>query len=162
MELITGERLTVVVPRQLLHPMCHWQPDVPQPDLGQIAWLLSRRAKGQSVSQGLYWATPAAARRFGGVRSGQINRPFQIDHDLGVLEMFFAVRKLRPQLAESWIDEERLAAYRRHQKLPDAIVAVKPSAPPQLVLEYGGNYSKYRLQDFHEDNRERGLPYEIW
>ena len=77
-------------------------------------------------------------------------------------EMYLAIRKARPELAQRWIDEDRLAAHRRHQKLPDAVVAAEPSAPPQLVLEYGGDYSKQRLLDFHEDNRERGLPYEIW
>ena len=50
----------------------------------------------------------AALRRyFGGRRPAGVSRPFQVSHDLGVTEMFLAVRRLRPELASEWVDEDR-------------------------------------------------------
>jgi hypothetical protein len=76
--------------------------------------------------------------------------------------MYLAVRQLSPATALNWIDEDRLAPFRRHQKLPDAVIACDLRALPELVLEFGGNYPKSRLQAFHEDNEMRGLSYQIW
>jgi len=161
-ELMQAQEVTAMRPPLLWQPLCAWAPGEVPPNLGRVAWLLHKRAGGRCVGQIAYYATARAARRFAGARSGRIAQPFQVAHDLGVTEMYLAVLRTRPELALRWIDEDRLAPHRRHQKLPDAIIAVDPSAPPQLVLEYGGDYGKQRLLDFHEDNRERGLPYEIW
>lgn len=161
-DLVQSQQVMVLQSLALLHPLCQWSPGEPPPNFGRVAWLLHHRTTGRRVAQRVYLATTRAAHRFGGARSGRIAQPFQVAHDLGVTEMYLALLKTRPELALQWIDEDRLAPYRRRQKLPDAIIAVHPSALPQLVLEYGGDYGKRRLLDFHEDNRERGLPYEIW
>lgn len=161
-ELTQAQEVTAMRPPLLWQPLCTWAPGEVPPNLGRVAWLLRKRAGARCVGQIAYYATALAARRFAGARSGRIAQPFQVAHDLGVTEMYLAILRTRPELAQQWIDEDRLAPHRRHQKLPDAIIAVGPSAPPQLVLEYGGDYGKQRLLDFHEDNRERGLPYEIW
>ncbi|WP_437203401.1 hypothetical protein [Planctomicrobium sp. SH664] len=42
------------------------------------------------------------------------------------------------------------------------MIALRADERPQLVLEFGGAYDKDRLIDFHTDNQQRGLPYEIW
>jgi len=76
--------------------------------------------------------------------------------------MFLAVRRQHPEFVSNWMDEERLAPYRRGQKLPDAAIVRSTAELPALVLEFGGDYSKTRLQQFHDDNESRGLPYQIW
>lgn len=161
-DLVKSQQVMAMQSPSLLQPLCRWSPGEPAPNLGRIASLLHNRAAGPRVTQLIYFATVRAAHRFGGARAGRIAQPFQVAHDLGVTEMYLALLKTRPELALQWIDEDRLAPYRRQQKLPDAIIAAYPAAPPRLVLEYGGDYGKRRLVDFHEDNRERGLPYEIW
>jgi hypothetical protein len=76
--------------------------------------------------------------------------------------MFLAVRQHNPEFVANWLDEDRLAPYRRGQKLPDAAIVCRAPELPALVLEFGGDYSKSRLQAFHNDNESRGLSYEIW
>ena len=111
----------------------------------------------------VYFATPQLARRYGGRRRGHIPRAFQVSHDLGVTEMFLSIRRRQPKRIPFWIDEDRLAPFRRGEKLPDAILADSPGALPRLVLEFGsGNYGKERLLALHEDCEARGLPYELW
>lgn len=143
-------------------PICRWTPGDCQPDFGAIAWRLQRRRMFRPRTERLYVSTAVGARRFGGVRRDELAHPFQLTHDLGVAEMYLALWAARPDLAELWIDEARLAPHRVRQKLPDAVIATHPAAVPILVMEYGGQYPKRRLVDFHDDCRDRRLPYEIW
>lgn len=146
----------------LTAPQVAWQSGQWVPDFGTVAWRLHQRWSRSAEPVTIYLATTSTARRLGGRRRGTIARPFQIAHDLGTAEMFLAVRRFRPNLAQRWIDEDRLAPFRRGQKLPDAVIAATPGAPIDLVLEFGAGYSKPRLEAFHRDNEARGLPYEIW
>jgi hypothetical protein len=143
-------------------PQAMWSSGQWVPEFGSIAWRLRRRWAGPAAIVTVYLATSRTARHFGGRRRDHIARPFQMAHDLGTAEMFLAVRRQRPELVRLWIDEDRLAPFRRRQKLPDAVIAASPSAPIELVLEFGAGYSKQRLAAFHRDNEARGLPYEIW
>ena len=52
--------------------------------------------------------------------------------------------------------------HRRGEKLPDAVLAEFASSAPLRVLEFDGRYDVRRLQQFHDDCQERGLPYETW
>jgi hypothetical protein len=76
--------------------------------------------------------------------------------------MFLALRQSAPNLISLWIDEKRLAPFRRQQKLPDAVLAKTANGIPTNVFEFGGLYSKSQLRAFHDDCEARGLPYEIW
>ena len=147
---------------ELAAPVATWAPRQPTPDLGAVAWRLGRRWDIAPAVTTIYMASLRSARLFGGRRRGRIPRAFQVSHDLGVAEMFLAVRRTRPQASPLWVDEDRLAPYRRRQKLPDAVLAQKESGTPQLVLEFGAGYGKSRLLEFHYDNVNRRLPYEIW
>ncbi|MGD9854068.1 MAG: hypothetical protein AB7U20_03875 [Planctomycetaceae bacterium] len=146
----------------LMSPQASWHSGQWIPDFGPLAWRLRQRWDCPAEPVKIYLATSRTARHFGGRRRDVIARPFQIAHDLGVAEMFLAVRQQRPHLVRWWIDEDRLAPFRRRQKLPDAVLAESPRAPIQLVLEFGAGYSKQRLAAFHRDSESRGLPYEIW
>jgi len=143
-------------------PQVVWSTGQWVPEFGPIAWRLRQRWARPASIVTVYRATSRTARRFAGRRRDHIARPFQMAHDLGTAEMFLAVRRQRPELVRRWIDEDRLAPFRRGQKLPDAAIADSPSAPIELVLEFGAGYSKQRLAAFHRDNEARGLPYEIW
>lgn len=143
-------------------PICRWKPGDYPPDFAHIAWRLQRRVVSGPAMERVYTSTAAGARRFGGVRRNCLAHPFQLTHDLGVTEVYLTLLATRPELAELWVDEDRLARYRWRQKLPDAVIATHPAAAPLLVVEYGGNYSKHRLLAFHDDCQDRGVPYEIW
>lgn len=160
--LVEFTSLPVIELHQLYEPLASWIPNQAIPNLGSVAWQLSRRWNQQKRSRQLFFATRRAAQYFGGVRTGTIPNPFHVSHDLGVSSMFFAVAKTRPKIIRFWIDEDRLAPHRIGEKLPDAVLARAPNLKPFCVLEFGGAYSKARLKEFHEDNRKRKLPYEIW
>jgi hypothetical protein len=160
--MLAATRAVILDVTILQQPLITWQPGERMPNLPGVAWSLHRRWSSGYRSATIYYPTTAAARRFGGGRSGRIKRPFQVAHDIGVTEMYLAVRRQRPRVLSLWIGEDRLAPYRRRQKLPDAILATSPTAKPLLILEFGGRYDKRRLIAFHEDAAKRGIPYEIW
>lgn len=146
----------------LTAPVLTWSPNGPLPDLGAAAWFLQKRWSAQPVVTTIYLATKRCSRLFGANRPGRVSRAFQVSHDLGVAEMFLALRRQRSSAVSFWVDEDRLAPYRHRQKLPDAVLARNAAAIPELVLEFGGGYSKARLVEFHQDNLHRQLPYELW
>lgn len=160
--LLGSAQTTLLDMPPLRRPLATWRPHEKNPDLAAVAWRLHNRWSAGYRRATIYLPTPAASRRFGGSRTGRIKRPFQVAHDIGVAEMYFAVRQLRPAAVSLWIGEDRLAPDRRRQKLPDAILAARPADKPLLILEFGGQYDKRRLTAFHEDAAERGVPYEIW
>jgi hypothetical protein len=155
-------RAIILNETMLEQPLTTWRPGERMPNLAAVAWNLHRRWASEYRSATIYFPTIAASRLFGGVRTGRIKRPFQVAHDIGVTEMYLAIRRHRPRVLSLWIGEDRLAPYRRRQKLPDAILATSPVEKPILILEFGGRYDKRRLVSFHEDAAKRGIPYEIW
>lgn len=162
-QLIARCEATVIRMQPLASSLAKWRPTQQSPDLGKLAWTLSVRWQEPPIPTSVYFALPRLAQRYGGRRKGTIPRSFQISHDLAVTEMFLAIRRHRSELAHLWVDEDRLAPFRRGEKLPDAVIADYPGAPPRLVLEFGsGNYGADRLRAFHDDCEMRGLPYEIW
>jgi hypothetical protein len=145
----------------LTGPLIRWSPGDSVPDFGALAWQLHQRWKAPIAPTTVFLATSRCAGYFGGRRRGRLSHAFQLSHDLGVTETFLALRLMNIAAVKCWIDEDRLAPARRGQKLSDALIARDVNAP-LLVLEFGGNYPKSRLQDFHDDNESRGLPYQIW
>lgn len=139
-----------------------WAPGDPTPDAGAVAWKLQSRWKEPARVCRCFVATTKAAKHFGGRASGRLKRELQASHDLGVTEMYLQMRHSRPEQARLWIGEDLLAPYRKHEKLPDAVLADSPSATPSLVLEFGGAYNKDRVLAFHHDCESRSLPYELW
>lgn len=147
---------------KLTAPVVSWKPGGPAPGFGSIAWQLQSRWTSEPLKTRVYIATTRATNLFGGRAAGRIKQEFQATHDLGVCEMYLQLCKQRPEEVSRWIGEDALAPHRRGQKLPDAIIATSADERPELVLEFGGAYDKQRLIDFHADNEERKLPYEIW
>lgn len=162
MGLLGEARATAIELPELLGPLVSWSPGEWVPEFGAVAWILRKRWQCEPAPVVLYYATTRCAQLYGGRRSGFPSCAAHISHDLGVTEMFLAIKRDAPHLLKLWVDENRLAPYRRGQKLPDAVLADSPSSVPLRVLEFGGRYGKTRLRDFHDDCEERGLPYEIW
>ncbi|MFN3194029.1 MAG: hypothetical protein ACE361_26205 [Aureliella sp.] len=146
----------------MAQPVVTWSPGAKEPDVAAAAWQLQNRWERKFATTSLFLATRSAAKVFGGVATGQLKSSDQATHDLGVAEIYLQIRKFRPRLLQWWVGEDTLAPHRRGQKLPDAVIASRPGATPQLVLEFGGAYDKARLREFHEDCSQRALPYEIW
>ncbi len=159
--LIRSSRVCTIQLPELNAPLASWRPGEWGPDFGELAWKLTRRWKQRPQMCQVFYATPRAANWLGGSRTGTIPRPFHVAHDLGVAAMFFAVWKSIPDLPHQWIDEEMLAPMRKGEKLPDALLGTDINRPI-CVLEFGGQYGKNRLQSFHDDCEERGLPCQIW
>ena len=146
----------------MTEPVLSWSPGDDEPDCGAVAWQLqSRWIEGPRVVT-VYLATTKATRIFGGKARGYLKQEYQATHDLGVSRMYLDLRKRSPELAQAWVGEDLLAPHRRRQKLPDAVIAPSPDARPTVVLEFGGAYDKPRVESFHNDCRDRGLPYELW
>ncbi|NNJ28115.1 hypothetical protein [Alienimonas chondri] len=145
-------------------PVVAWKPDGPTPDCGAAAWTLQRRwaATGGPRASTVYLAGAAAAKIYGGASAGKLPAAYQATHDLGVSAMFLRLLRDNPPAAARWIGEDRLAPYRKRQKLPDAVLADGPGSEPELVLEFGGSYDKRRVAAFHQDCARRRLAYEVW
>lgn len=149
-QLIAVENVTAIVQPPLESPLAVWQPGDWVPDFGSIAWQLANRWQKTPELLNVYFATRHAANIWGGKRKGSIPQRFQVSHDLVVAEMLFAILRCDPALLQLWIDEERLAPFRRGVKLPNGVLGKEPEAP-SCVLEVGGHYSKARMLAFHED-----------
>lgn len=174
--LIAGRRLKVLTNQGMLctanvvaadlpaieRPVVAWVPGGMEPDFGAVAWQLQNRWKSPPANVVVYVATPKATKTFGGKATGKIKHHYQATHDLGVAQMYLRYRETKPQLIQYWIGEDELAPYRKHQKLPDAIIAEATTRTPKLVVEFGGAYDKERVTAFHRDCEQRALPYEIW
>ena len=124
-------------------PVLSWCPGESDPDCGSAAHRLRTRwlAAGPRATD-VYVAGKSAAGVYGGAAAGKLKTGYQATHDLGVSEMYLRLVRESPADAARWVGEDRLAPHYRGGKLPDAALADRPDAPPDLVLEFGGAYDK--------------------
>jgi len=106
-----------------------------------------------------------ATRRAGelaGRKAGRPPRRPEATHDLGLADVYLLLRRVDRPRALAWVSESRLVegGEGKWTKLPDAVIRL--SGQPEQVVEFGGEYSKSKLNSFHADcvSRERG--YELW
>ena len=131
------------------------------PDFSSLAWQLRKR--WQQIprrAERVLWANAAAVNVVGGV-GGKLRQPLQLEHDLGVAEIW-ACRRTEPTL--QWISEDIYRAWfvrTAKDKVPDALLIDTDANVVRRVLEYGGQYSRKRLEAFHRYWSHRA-PYEIW
>lgn len=128
-------------------PLAAWQPGLPKPEFGPIAWKLKKRRQDQAAI-----ATPCVA-----AASGRLPRPTDTTHDLHLTAVFLLMCKELPTRACSWVFEAELV--RPGEKLPDAIVT---DGKAKTVIECGGEYDRKRLEEDHEFFASKGYGYEIW
>lgn len=148
----------------LFEPIVVWQPGNAAPDFGRAAWQIESRWHDRPVRHcATYIATAKTANAFGGKARGELKRPLQATHDLGVAAIWLRLRVVSPQLAAAWRGEDLLAHTRRGpgDKLPDAFL-VDVAGEVVSVIEFGGSYDAARVQAFHADCARRQLPYQLW
>lgn len=105
-------------------------------------------------------ATKLAGRHFGG-SGGRIPREKEETHDVHLASVFLHFRGRFPEQVKRWVSEAAILRSRdgSSEKLPDAVIEF--DSGPQVV-EFGGAYSKEKVQSFHDYCSENSLPYELW
>jgi hypothetical protein len=155
---LTVSLIEVTEPLVLSHPC-----DV-SPDFDALAWQLESRWTNVLPRRIVVnWATPRAAKLYGGI-SGRFRQPLQIQHDLGTAAAYFRRLKTDPKAAAAWIGEDvyrRDFPIRKRAKVPDA-VQIDEFGRVSLAIEFGGAYSASRLRRFHQFCSQAHLPYEVW
>jgi len=76
--------------------------------------------------------------------------------------VFLRYRNLHPELVCYWKSEARILWERRgskKEKLPDAVIELPDE---KRIVEFGGAYSKAKLESFHEYCQRLEVPYEVW
>ena len=141
-------------------PLATWRPGEGAPEFGRIAWRLQSRWSEPARQTTVYTATARASRHFGGKNRPRLTHRHQATHDLGVTQVFLAIRADTPARALRWVGEDKLSR-RRGVKVPDAVLSAAGSQPAEAI-EFGGAYDVARLRMFHEDCRAKQIPYEIW
>ena len=143
-------------------PIIVWNPEEPDPDFAKAAYQLRSRWLRRPVKTQLaYIATQRTARLMGGRGQGELKNGFQATHDLGVTQVWLQLAESSPDWADAWRGEDLMAHTRRGQKLPDGFI-VNKSNEVVCVVEFGGAYDQQRIREFHEDCRDRSLPYRMW
>lgn len=148
---------------ELTGPLAEWASGWSSPDLGQVAWRLEQRWRdGVQLPTQVAWATDAATRFVGGV-AGDHRQLTQLQHDVGVAEVFVARRG--PTGRRSWLGEDAYRGFSRpakNAKVPDAVI-VNEFREVTRVIEFGGQYSRKRLEAFHRYwAGQLQTSYEIW
>jgi len=145
----------------LLVPVASWAPGEPTPDFAPIAYRLKHRFTRPVVSMQVVFASPSAACRFGG-QPGRVPRRSEATHDLGLASVYLLFLREVPTRATSWVGESQLVREKSPtaRKVPDALIRTRRG--DETVIEFGGEYSKGKLAEFHDDCAERGRRYELW
>jgi len=146
---------------ELVSPLYQWQPGQESPDYLRIERVLRNRWREPARHTRVFVASPRTLLQFGMRSRPALKNDCQVTHDLHVTQVYLHFCRERPELANRWIGEDELAPSRRHQVLPDAML-IDSSGQPQCAIEFGGRYPAARLERFHMDCAERGLPYELW
>jgi hypothetical protein len=146
---------------QLETPVMSWAPGEPTPDFAPIAYHLKHRFARPVTSTPVVFATQLAASRFGG-QPGRVPRRAEATHDLGLASVFLLILSETPENARSWVAESELVKGKSiaATKVPDALIRSRRGV--ETVIEFGGEYSKGKLAEFHEDCAMRGRRYQLW
>ena len=158
----------VTVYRALAHPelpltgpVASWSPGQEPPAFGELSYRLKARWSQPPISTQCVIATTLAGRSNGGF-GGRFPRESEQTHDIHLAGVYLGIRSRRPEVIQFWRSEARILWERRgekREKLPDAVLDL-PTGP--LVIEFGGAYSKPKLEAFHDYCDENATPYEIW
>lgn len=144
----------------LQQPVFTWAPGEAEPNCGRFAYRLRARWFLSPVNTHFIFATREAGHRYGGF-GGRIPRDREVCHDLHVACVYLRFASVFPELASVWRSEARIARDRErgHERLPDAVIE-RANGP--RVIEFGGEYSKEKLEGFHDYWDRLQVPYEVW
>jgi hypothetical protein len=161
-DFVTFEPQHVEPELRLVAPLACWQPGCSCPDLSLVASTARQRWNRPATTTPHVVATPHAAAQFGG-RGGRAPRPTEWTHDMHLAGVYLTMRAELPTRAASWTHEdleERPAAARPGEKLPDAFVT---DGLHRTAIELvGSSYTEAKLHAFHDYCDTAGLAYELW
>lgn len=146
---------------ELTKPACAWKPGLPTPDFGALSYRVQSRWTESPIQTAVFGATKKAGIQFGG-GGGRRPKAVETTHDLHMSQVFLFYRKHRPEDARNWQSEfeiDRRRTKKHGQKLPDAMII---SGDEKHVVDFGGSYSKKKLEGLHVWCERNELPYEIW
>jgi hypothetical protein len=141
-------------------PIATWNPGEDRPHFGEVSYRLKSRWTEPAAHVTCTVATARAGQHFGG-SGGRLPREKEQTHDLHLSAVFLLLRNRTPDLVRFWISEAAILRNRddRSENLPDAILNLDTG--PRLI-EFGGAYSKEKLEGFHDYCSQNALPYELW
>lgn len=145
-------------------PLASWQPGLPVPDLATVSYRAKARWAAASAATRVLIATEAAVAIVGGC-PGRHPRLSEATHDLHVAAIYFAMTQELPTRAESWRGEGQASAdgpsrsLGPRSKLPDATVR---DGTRRTAIEFVGEYSTAKLEQFHMYCNYSDLGYELW
>jgi hypothetical protein len=141
-------------------PLVVWQPGGELPEFGRLAYHLQNRFTEPARATSVFWASEKTLRRFGG---GHVRRPrvSEVTHDLGLASVYLTFRQHAPLRAKAWISEAKILARgtSRGVKVPDAFVVERDVV---TAIEFGGEYGKSKLREFHRYCERNRQGYELW
>lgn len=148
------------IPR-LQRPLTTWLPGDDVPDFGPLSYKLKNRFQSAARSTRIYIAAALSEKRFGG-SSERWPRTSESTHDLGLTQVYLELTRNSPERSNGWQSEARLVSggTKSGDKLPDALIVEADGTT--TVIEFGGEYSKRKLLDFHVDCERRNRGYELW
>lgn len=145
----------------LTGPVVSWSPKLPTPDFGAVSYRLRSRWEEPFSSVSAVLATRQTANFFGG-DPGRHPKAAEQNHDVHLAAVYLHIRLHRPAWTDHWISEQRIKRSRPDapgEKLPDAMVE---DSGRKIAIEFGGAYTKEKVQGFHEFCQRKGLSYELW
>ena len=130
------------------------------PDFGAVSYRLQKRWNRHPVMTTLVAASRKCANILSG-HGGRLSREVERTHDIHLSRVYLLYRERNPSLLPFWIFEERLRQERgrSNEMLPDVLIRTEAFT---RAVEFGGAYSKSKLQAFHAYCAERNFSYEIW
>lgn len=141
-------------------PLHVWRVGDPAPNYHPIHYQAELRNQRPVEPVTIFLGTQRLANALGGICGHPLNH-HSAAHDLGVTGILLHLWRTHPELALAWQGEDIVAPSRHRQKLPDAILYNRASEP-MMAIEFIGDYPVERIQAFHEDCANRGLPYEMY
>lgn len=145
---------------ELTEPLAVWQPGLPPPAFGEIAYAAKSRWKCPPVVTEFVTATTDAGRLMGG-QGGRHPRTSEASHDMHLAAVYLRMRRELRTRSESWRSEAQVLAKRdgAADKLPDALVRDGRS---KTAIEFVGEYPATKLAAFHGYCEREGFGYELW
>jgi hypothetical protein len=145
----------------LEHPEACWCVGEPAPDFGKLSYRLKARWSLPPSSVHCVIGSVLCGRSRGG-SGGRYPRESEQVHDLHMAAVFLLYRKRDKSAAETWRSEASILRARggvKGERLPDAEVNLNGA---KKFVEFGGAYSKRKLEDFHDYCESIETDYEVW
>lgn len=167
-ERLVSRRRQAVIAYRLTGPLATSEQTTGRENFSHIAWLLEKRwAQAPRRVATVVWATRRAVELVGGI-CGRLRQPLQLQHDLGVSEVYAIWQRKAigsaSEANETWVGEDAYHTYWQRaasSKVPDAVL-IGSDGQIKRVIEFGGRYSKERLRSFVRYWKKQHTAYEIW